>query len=306
MAEPTDRQRNAAFNAERRRQLARGLKLRRDAFEGIAEQLRRASTQVRGVLAGAPTDYQQWILPQLEQQIAAALAEVERAAVAVGAKAVDQTWQAGADLIDQPLAAGGVQVSGVLPAISTAQLTALRATTSHLIKNITADALAKINTDLALTVIGAQPVSDTIARIAETLEKGGRSRALTVTRTELGRVYATAVQTRMEQAAELVPGLKKQWRRSGKVRSRARHDAADGQVRAVNAPFRLSNGVELLYPRDPTAPAAETINCGCESLPYMDGWDVTNPAAKPYTTQEEFLKRRDGREPVPPGTAAGV
>ena len=47
------------------------------------------------------------------------------------------------------------------------------------------------------------------------------SRALTLIRTELGRAYSLAGQQRMEQAAEVLPGLRKQWRRI--LRERAAH-----------------------------------------------------------------------------------
>ena len=99
------------------------------------------------------------------------------------------------------------------------------------------------------------------------------------------RAIAAATQARQEQAAKALPGLKKQWRPSGKIHSRPAHDAADGQVRAVDEPF-LVNGVPLLYPRDPAAPAAETVNCGCASLPMMESWEVQVPGRRPFTAEE--------------------
>ncbi len=69
----------------------------------------------------------------------------------------------------------------------------------------------------------------------------------------------------IEQAAGVLPGLKKQWRRSGKPGSRIAHDAVDGQIREAARPFSVG-GATLMYPRDPAGPAAETINCGCQSL----------------------------------------
>ena len=76
--------------------------------------------------------------------------------------------------------------------------------------------------------------------------------------------FSVATQERQTQAAEILPGLKKQWRRSGKVHSRTAHDLADGQIVDVDKPFMVG-GVPLMYPRDPKAPAKETINCGCVS-----------------------------------------
>ena len=79
--------------------------------------------------------------------------------------------------------------------------------------------------------------------------------------------------------------MKKQWRRSGKIHSRLTHDLADGQVVDADKPF-IVGGVKMMYPRDPTAPVSETINCGCVCLPYMDDWEVEHPADVPFTVEE--------------------
>lgn len=112
-----------------------------------------------------------------------------------------------------------------------------------------------------------------------------RRRAMTIIRTELGRVHSLAGQQRKAQAAEVLPGLKKQWRRSGKLRSRRGHDLADGQICAVDEPF-IVNGVALMFPRDPTGPAKETVNCGCTSLPFMDSWEVMQPGRQSFGDRE--------------------
>jgi hypothetical protein len=103
---------------------------------------------------------------------------------------------------------------------------------------------------------------------------------------------------RMAQAAAKVPGLQKQWRRSGKLHSRANHDAIDGQVVDVGQPFTLMTDrgpVKLMYPHDPAAPVGETINCGCIALPFKKSWQVVNPGAKPFSNLEKALDPRKGR-----------
>ena len=115
-------------------------------------------------------------------------------------------------------------------------------------------------------------------------------------RTELGRAFALASQQRLVQAAELVPGLQKQWRRSGKIHSRWNHDAIDGQVVDVGKPFILPGNdgpVKMMCPHDPTAPMEETINCACVAIPSMKGWQVMTPGAKPFSELEIKL---DGRK----------
>ena len=97
----------------------------------------------------------------------------------------------------------------------------------------------------------------------------------------------------------MLPGLQKQWRRSGKIHSRASHDRADGQGRPVVKPLDVA-GVQLRFPRDPRGPAKHSINCGCTSLPFMASWEVATPGRQPFTPTE--LAARPSRatlEPVP-------
>ena len=164
----------------------------------------------------------------------------------------------------------------------------------------------RINTELGLAVIGSQGFAGAVAAV-QRITGSGRSRALTVARTELGRAYSVAGQARMAQAGEELPGLRKQWRRSGKIHSRLTHDLADGQVRPVDEPFRVS-GRRIMFPRDPAAPPGETINCGCQSLPWMEEWDVLTPGRREYSARELALdpRKRDlaGALAGPPSSPA--
>jgi hypothetical protein len=74
---------------------------------------------------------------------------------------------------------------------------------------------------------------------------------------------------RLQDAAKKVKGLGKQWLWSGK--SRQTHSAISGQIRKVDEPFEVA-GEALMYPRDPAGSAQNTINCGCESVPYKASW----------------------------------
>lgn len=49
-------------------------------------------------------------------------------------------------------------------------------------------------------------------------------------------------------------------------------------------------GGPLRYPRDPAGPPGETINCGCQSLPWMEEWDVAQPGRQPLTPEERAAK----------------
>jgi hypothetical protein len=102
-----------------------------------------------------------------------------------------------------------------------------------------------------------------------------------------------AGQQRLEQAAELVPGLQKQWRRSGKIHSRWQHDAMDGVVADVGQPFKvptkqLGGFVNMMHPHDPAAPAAEVINCGCLARPWRSTWGLPE-GGTPFSEREVEL-----------------
>ena len=163
---------------------------------------------------------------------------------------------------------------------------AMRAFMTDRISDVGAQAVNKINTQLGLTMIGSQPLADAVTAIDAILGGESRDRAITITRTELSRAYAVAGQERAAQAATVVPGLQKQWRRSGKVHSRINHDLADGQVVDVDQPFVLwgkSGKIEMMFPHDPTAPAAEVINCGCTAIPFKSDWEVKTPGRRRFT-----------------------
>jgi hypothetical protein len=161
--------------------------------------------------------------------------------------------------------------------------------------------------------------------IAAVLSQSGIDRAQVrgIVNSNLATAFNGAADTRLQEVAARDPGLKKQWRRSGKLHSRANHDAADGQVQDVGKPFVLQSGhkpgqtVKLMFPGDPKAPVGETIHCGCVSLPWKATWRMRNPGAapkpaaapapkaapkkkepKPVSTQDRILaafKATDGR-----------
>ena len=83
----------------------------------------------------------------------------------------------------------------------------------------------------------------------------------------------------------MASGFKKHWRRSSKLHSRIQHDAADGQVREIDQPFDIG-GEQLMFSRDPTGSAKQTISCGCVSLPFKDDWEVTHPDRRSFTDRE--------------------
>lgn len=291
----SDRERNRRFRREAARVLRGRTRLQRDTAAEVVRLLGVALERSKAVLAGAPSDYQRWNLPQLQASVRAALAELGDQAAAAADAGAESAWRAGVDLVDRPLAAGGVRIAAALPSVDTGQLLAMRSFLTERIKDVTLTAANRINAELGLVAIGSQTPADAVGAITRTLRARSRSRAITIVRTELGRAFSVAAQARREQAAEHLPGLKKQWRRSGKLHARAGHDQADGQVVANDEPFVIhaerGGTVRLMFPRDPAGPVGETINCGCEALPWMESWEVKNPGAVPFSDEE--LRQRE-------------
>lgn len=247
----------------------------------IARLLKTAEGRLLALLADQPSDAAQWSLSQVQAQVRQALAEFGDQAAAEVASQAGQAWEIGQAAIDAPLAAGRIAVVGAAPVLDTRLLSAMRAFMTDRIKDVGTEAISKINTQMGLTVLGAQSPAETVSAITDILGESSRRRALTIVRTGNSGVYSTAAYERLLQQAQMVEGLKKQWRASGKPHPRINHLAADGQVQDVTKPFKLGSA-ELMYPHDPKAPASEIILCGCTMVPWHADWAgaMQNPARK--------------------------
>lgn len=196
-------------------------------------------------------------------------------------------WEQGRRMIDEPLQI--VAGSEILPAVglSRSTLATAQAFSADLITDITGALRRRINAEIQQGLVGMKTPYEVMQAIGDQLPNASvfqtiELRAETIVRTEMGRAYSLAGQARLQEAQLVVPGLKKQWRWSG--RSRANHAAIDGQLRDVDLPFdvppgRYVEGAQMMYPKDPAAPAGQTINCGCQSLPYVPGLSRELPAA---------------------------
>lgn len=281
----TPEERKRRFEAARTRQLAARTRIQRDTHAEIIRLLELSHARIAAQLAALPTEFQQFLLPKTQRAIRATLSEFSQAAADQLSAAADESWQAGIALVDAPLAAAGLEIASVLPDIDARQLRAMRSFMTDRMQDVGVQLANRINTELGLVITGVQSTGDAIQAVEGLLESGGRSRAITVVRNGLGAAFSVATQERISQAATIVPGVKKQWRRSGKLHSREAHDAADGQVVEANEPF-IVNGIPLMHPKDPAGPLAEIINCGCESIPWKEDWTVEFTGKKPFTPAE--------------------
>ncbi|MBI1386291.1 MAG: hypothetical protein GC150_15400 [Rhizobiales bacterium] len=268
-----------------RQELARGTKIQREALGAIVAALEDARRAILAELAGQPTDYRRWSMARLMEEIDRVLTDLRDASAAALTKGLRDAAGAGAALVDRPLKIAGLDLATLFPRITPAAIGAIDAGALKHAAGITRSIRAGIERSLRQVVIGTIGPFDAMRAIGAILGEGGRDRAAVIVRTEVGRAYSRATQDRMEQGQVLAPELKKQWRRSGKRLSRIEHDAIDGQVQPVSAPFQV-DGEQLMYPRDPKGSARNCVNCGCVSIPYLPNWRMSQPGRRPFTAEE--------------------
>ena len=265
--------RQKAFIAARRIELKRANAAGRQTLDNARRTLQAAEKRIAATLKNSPTEWQSYHLPRLQKEISAALAEAETALNASLAENLPRFAAMGRDLVETPLSKAGVNISAITPRVDLHQLMAMEKLTTHKM-DISTRTVKRINDQLGLVISGVQTPSQATDAIQGLLH-GDRSRALSVVRTELNTAYAAATQERMEAASGVLPGLEKEWRKSGKLKGRLEHAIVDGQIRKVDEPFDVG-GEKLMYPRDPSASLKNRANCGCQSLPRMSSWEVSN------------------------------
>lgn len=286
---------NSNFEKEIKKELKEQKLIKQNTEKEVYQLLKDAHKEVSATLANAPTDYQQWSLSNLQKSISVITSELGENLANTATGAASSSWNAGIGLVDNPInVATGINLAANLQQIDTKQLMAMRTFLTDRMKDVGNQALQRINSDLGLVMLGAKTPYEAISNVKTILKDKASSRARTILNTELGRAYSCAAQERMSQAKEAIPKLKKQWRRSGRVNSRHDHDLADGQIVGVDEPFFVG-GYKLMYPRDPKAPASQTVNCGCVALPYMDDWEMVHPKNKPFS-QTELHQSQEKRE----------
>lgn len=243
--------------------------------KSMKEMLKELQQQVLSELGKAAiTSWDAYYLRQLLDSIEFQISNFTEKIKANAAGLMETSWGLGQNLVDLPLKTTGMY-SGFH--VSTSALDALKDFTFHKIDGLSSDAWIKIKGELNIGVLGGKTPQEVASAIGKNLTDPGifrnvAERAEAITKTEMGRVFSKATQLRMEQAAEHVDGLEKQWRHAGHpIKARPTHLAAHGQHVPVNSPF-IIGGTEMMFPRDPAAPLEETINCGCDHVPYHARW----------------------------------
>ncbi|MDA8137991.1 MAG: phage minor head protein [Desulfobacteraceae bacterium] len=196
---------------------------------------------------------------------------------------LDAAWNGGADLVPAAMRAGGLFAAfGHIPG---PLLATLKEFAFHKIAGLSTDAFTKIRGELSLGILGQKTPHQVIQSIAGSLESPGvfkslEARAETIAKVEMGRAYSSATVESLNQAVQSVPQMQKEWWHAGHPKTpRINHVRLNGQRQPVDKPFHYG-GLIIEYPRAPSSPPQETINCGCEVVPWHPDWKQAAPAQK--------------------------
>ncbi len=267
---PRERRRRAvrAIRAARQR---RGLQ-RDEHVERVVGSLAELQESLRLQLQAQPSEFEQIHLRQLLGEVDEQITLWQTRARGLVKDGFEAAWELAPALIDAPFAAVGSPLPRLI--LPSSLLDEMMAEGVSLMDGVGEVARTRIHQYLEAGLLGGRTPGEVMLDISGQLRKAGpfkliSYRAEAVTRTEMGRVHSKAGQARMDAALDHVPSLGKQWIWSGK--GRVAHQAANNQVRAVREPFDVG-GEQLQHPRDPAGSAANTIMCGCDSVPHMDHW----------------------------------
>lgn len=293
---PEEQAARNAWQAAVRQNLRQRAQLVQGVQAGALQQLRGLAGAIAAVLAQQPADWRQWQLTTIQAQVQALIDGLQGTLSSAVDQALLDAWATGAASVDAPLAAADINVQIFLPQLDPTVLTALRSFTAGRIKDLAAGADAAVDQAIHLAALGARTPGETIQAVQAALgakDATTLARARKIVVTSLGEAYAVASQQRLEQAAERVPGMQKQWRRSGKIHSRWSHDAMDGRVVDADKPFLMPTKglgafVKMMHPHDPKAPPGEIINCGCVARPWLNRWGLP-PGGTPFSDREVAL-----------------
>jgi HK97 family phage portal protein len=137
----------------------------------------------------------------------------------------------------------------------------VQARANQLAGNVTATTYRGIQSALADGIAAGEGIPGLSARIRDLFEQTYAGRSETVARTEVISAYnGSAYTVGLHEGADVVAGY--EWIAARDPRTRDSHRHADGQKTYVGLPFNVGSS-SMLYPGDPSAPAAEVVNCRC-------------------------------------------
>ena len=261
-------------------------RLDHNAIRQMIDLLQETRKGMAAILLDNPTDFQSFRLRQLTDSVDVLTANFQ-AQLSTGLRdSLTQAQALGIASVNEPLRAAGVDIAGVFNVLSPAQVNVVNDFSAALVKDIGEDLRKTINGQLRLSTLAQQTPFEAMKNVTKALGikatdgvwgrrnrpeivKGVAARAETIVRTEMTRIYNLSNHSQQQTAAEVVPGLLKQWIATPTGNTRDSH--LNAHIRYANNPIPVDEPFEvggelLMYPGDPAGSPAETINCRCTSI----------------------------------------
>ena len=270
------------------------LTLPAEARRAVFSQLEQAAREVKAALVGVdPSSLAASRLQAMKAEIQRIMQSFAQNASSEVGKIEQRMYTDAARSVDATVAAGYGYVP-VQPVIDTRTIAIAQGYTADLITGLSHETATQINGALQRAVLGQNTLTQLVAQIGGALEGGTFSgvfgpagdRSMSIATNEVMRVHSVASFTRIVDLGKRHDGLGKEWLHIPAARvPRVAHVLASGQVRAPNEPF-LVGGEELMYPRDPSGSAANTIYCHCLVRPKVSAAQL-----KPSDREREYLNK---------------
>ena len=265
--------RQRAYQAKLRELERQVGRLEREAEQRARLALEQVRQEVIAELRATPPErFRTFFLRELQGSVDQRIAALEQRLKNEIAPKIQAALDTGRRSIQEPAAIFGVDV----PLITLPQnlVDVVQGFTADLIKRISDETRARVNADIAASLLRGDSILDAARRIGHSMNAPATTfgaistKAERIARTEVLRAYSIAQQASLRQMADYVPKLKKQWIATPDDRVRPSHEKANGQTRDWDEPFKV-DGEELMYPRDPGGSAGNTINCRCVAVPVL-------------------------------------
>jgi SPP1 gp7 family putative phage head morphogenesis protein len=126
------------------------------------------------------------------------------------------------------------------------------------LRGVPDDVFDRIKSELQDGLDAGESIAKLADRIRAEFNSLSKYEALRIAQTETGAAYGYS----RYEAMTGVGITRRRWLTSGNANVRPTHEAANGQVRAIDEPFSVG-GASLMFPGDPSGPPEEIINCHC-------------------------------------------
>lgn len=158
-----------------------------------------------------------------------------------------------------------------------------------------------IRRDITKGILQGQSLTEMSRNVSDSLQKNANN-AFKIVQTETTRISGQARQDSFKHAANRGLPIQKEWVAVFDGDTRDAHGEADGQKVDIDKPF-IVDGEELMHPGDPSGSAGNVINCRCDMVTSIKGFENAFEYRKardatgknkiiPYTNFKEWAKKR--------------